>query len=117
MVLDSKPEKRDRFELPESQKYKLTLGIDREIVRRAKMADINISFWTEQLLKIMTFEEEEIKTSREDVLQTWNTFLSEITTILKSTKLKTLSWVELIYTQKQKTRTLSEMLLVLKYGP
>lgn len=83
MVLDSKPEKRDRFELPESQKYKLTLGIDREIVRRAKMADINISFWTEQLLKIMTFEEEEIKTSREDVLQTWNTFLSEITTILK----------------------------------
>jgi hypothetical protein len=84
MVLDNKSQKRfTKFELPDSQKYKLTLGIDREIVRRAKMADINISFWTEQLLKIMTFEETEIKTSKEDVLQTWYAFLSEISRILE----------------------------------
>jgi hypothetical protein len=84
MVLDNKSQKRDtKFELPDSQKYKLTLGIDREIVRRAKTQDINISFWTEQLLKIMTFEETEIKTSKAGVLQTWYTFLSEISRMLE----------------------------------
>ena len=44
MTIDvKKPKDPEDFELSESQKYKLTLGIDREIVRRAKIADINIS--------------------------------------------------------------------------
>jgi hypothetical protein len=71
------------FELPESQKYKLTLGIDRETVRRAKIQDINISYWTEQLLKIMTFNKEDISTSHEDIVNTWLAFLTEVRKLLE----------------------------------
>jgi hypothetical protein len=42
-----------------SEKQKLTLGIDREVIDRAKAAGINISQTTEQLLKSMTYEPEE----------------------------------------------------------
>src|SRR5918995_1483404 len=87
MVVEKAGKKED-FELPESQKYKLTLGIDREIVRRAKMQDINISFWTEQLLKIMTFNKKEITTPYEDVVQTHYIFLSEVKKLLEKYELE-----------------------------
>jgi hypothetical protein len=111
MVLDNKSQKRDtKFELPESQKYKLTLGIDREIVRKAKIADINISFWTEQLLKIMTYEETEIKTSHEDVLQTWYTFLLEIAKMLKKYEIEEVELGRVnLYTKTNKPNTVGDV--------
>src|ERR687897_1202087 len=82
MVIEKTGKKED-FELPESQKYKLTLGIDREVVRRAKIKDINISYWTETLLRIITFNKEEMTTPHEEVLQTWHIFLSEVRKVLE----------------------------------
>ena len=57
----------------ESQKVKLTLGIEKDVVERAKTAGINISALTEQLLKSMTYEPR--GNTREDVVNAyWHLF-------------------------------------------
>jgi len=116
MVTEKKEDKKEDFELPESQKYKLTLGIDREVVRRAKMQDINISFWTEQLLKIMTFDKKEITTSHEDVLQTWFTFLSETKRILERYELEGVSIGEGIWHSKKQKMSGYKLYILLPTG-
>lgn len=89
MVVQNEGKKED-FELPESQKYKLTLGIDREIVRRAKIANINISYWTEQFLKALTFKDVELETSVEEVTKTYYGFFEQIGKIVKEYNLEIL---------------------------
>lgn len=65
-------------EISESQKYKLTLGIDKEIIKKAKAAGINISAITEQLLTAMTFEPKEGGTTFYDVVKAYEVFIEEI---------------------------------------
>jgi hypothetical protein len=51
------------------EKQKLTLGIEKEVIERAKAADINISAITEELLKSVTYEPND--KSEEDVVKAY----------------------------------------------
>jgi hypothetical protein len=65
-----------------SEKAKLTLGIDKEVIKKAKAAGINISSITEQLLKAMTFEPKN-GVSYDDVIKSYESFLDAIKKILR----------------------------------
>jgi hypothetical protein len=54
----------------ESTKQKLTLGIDKNVIERAKVAGINISAITEQVLKAKTYNDE---STRDDVVRAYQT--------------------------------------------
>lgn len=73
----------DDFELPESQKYKLTVGVDREIVRRAKAMGINISGVTELILRIITYKPTEVAVPYKNVVKAYWGFFDNVSNILK----------------------------------
>jgi post-segregation antitoxin (ccd killing protein) len=60
----------------ESTKQKLTLGIDRKVIEKAKAAGINISAITEQLLKAITYQPNEGNT-RNDVVRAYESLLEK----------------------------------------
>ena len=64
-------------------KTKLMLGVDKEVIMKAKQAKINISSVTEKLLKVMTLEPE--AESYNDVLS-YENFLGMIKQILRKYK-------------------------------
>ena len=69
---------------PDKDRTKLTLGIDKQVIDKAKAAGINISSVTELLLKAMTFEPK--RESYNDVLRSYENFLDAIKQILSKYK-------------------------------
>jgi hypothetical protein len=64
------------------EKQKLTLGIDGEVIERAKAAGINISAMTEELLKSVTYEPKGM--SEDDVVEAYqDLFISMVPLIRK----------------------------------
>jgi hypothetical protein len=61
----------------EPPKQKLTLGIDANVIEKAKAAGINISSITEQVLKALTYQPNEGNT-RDDVVRAYKTILDII---------------------------------------
>jgi hypothetical protein len=62
------------------EKQKLTLGIDKEVIERAKAADINISAITEELLKSVTYEPKD--KSEEDVVKAYEDLFNSMQPLL-----------------------------------
>lgn len=92
MVIQTKRDKdkgkEEEFQLPESQKYKLTLTIDKEVVRRAKIDNVNISYLTETFLHLVTYRESEIEEFQDEIVDAWYMFFVEIIKILNKFKVK-----------------------------
>lgn len=63
-----------------AQKQKLTLGISKDVIEKARAADINISEITEQLLTAMTFERK--GNTQEDVVKAYQNFFDAIGALL-----------------------------------
>jgi Post-segregation antitoxin CcdA len=63
----------------ESTKQKLTLGIDKNVIEKAKAAGINISAHTENLLKTMTYEpkNDDNGNTRHDVARAYDALFRE----------------------------------------
>lgn len=63
----------------ESTKQKLTLGIDKNVIEKAKAAGINISAITENLLKTMTYEpnDDDNGNTRDDVARAYEALFRE----------------------------------------
>jgi hypothetical protein len=70
----------DSFDINE-QKQKLTLGISRDVIRRAKAAGINISAITEELLTAITYEPND-GTRRDDVIRAYEALFSAAESIM-----------------------------------
>ena len=64
-----------------TDKVKLTLGIDRDTIKKAKKAGINISEITENLLNAVTYNTHPI--SYDEIVRSYEIFLMEIQKILK----------------------------------
>lgn len=62
------------------QKQKLTLGISKDVIEKAKAENINISAITEQLLKAITYDPK--GNTREDVAKAYEVFFQAIRKIL-----------------------------------
>jgi hypothetical protein len=65
-----------RMSEPSGEKTKLTLGIDKEVIKKAKAAGINISSITEQLLNVMT------SGPNTDIVKSFEAFLNALRHIL-----------------------------------
>lgn len=63
------------------QKQKLTLGISRDVIRRAKAAGINISAITEELLTAITYEPND-GNRRDDVVRAYQALFSAAESIM-----------------------------------
>ena len=63
------------------QKQKLTLGISKDVIEKAKATGINISSITEQILKAITYDPK--KNTSEDLAKMYETFFGAIKPILK----------------------------------
>ncbi|MBS3921962.1 MAG: type II toxin-antitoxin system CcdA family antitoxin [Nitrosarchaeum sp.] len=63
------------------QKQKLTLGISKDVIEKAKATGINISSITEQLLKVMTYDPK--KNTTEDLARVYEIFFEAIKPVLK----------------------------------
>jgi hypothetical protein len=63
------------------QKHKLTLGIDKDVIERAKAAGVNISAVTEHLLKAITYQPNGGNT-RDDVVKAYDALFKAATDIL-----------------------------------
>lgn len=66
----------------ESTKQKLTLGIDKNVIEKAKAAGINISAITENLLKAMTYEPKNDENTTYDVARAYEALLNEAWSLL-----------------------------------
>jgi hypothetical protein len=64
-------------DVTESSKQKLTLGIDRKVIEKAKAAGINISAITEQMLTAHTYEPNDGNT-RDDVVRAYQAIFDVI---------------------------------------
>lgn len=62
------------------QKQKLTLGINKDVVDKAKEAGINISEITEQLLTTMTYQPK--GNTRDEVMKAYQSFLDAMSSLL-----------------------------------
>lgn len=67
--------------LAKENKQKLTLSIDKEVIKSAKQEGINISQITEQILKAITFSADENTT--DDVISAYKNFFDVIQPFLK----------------------------------
>lgn len=63
------------------QKQKLTLGISKDVIENAKVAGINISSITEQVLKAITYDPK--KNTKEDLANAYEVFFEAIKPVLK----------------------------------
>ena len=63
------------------QKQKLTLGISKDVIEKAKATGINISSITEQVLKAMTYDSK--KNTEEDLAKVYEIFFEAIKPVLK----------------------------------
>jgi hypothetical protein len=70
------------------EKQKLTLGIDKEVIERAKAAGINISAMTEELLKSVTYEPK--GKSTDDVVKAYEELFDSMDLLVRKYEL----WVE-----------------------
>lgn len=63
------------------QKQKLTLGISKDVIDKAKATGINISSITEHLLKVITYDPK--KNTEEDLAKAYEVFFEAIKPVLK----------------------------------
>lgn len=63
------------------QKQKLTLGISKDVIEKAKATGINISSITEQVLKAITYDPK--KNTEEDLAKAYEVFFDAIKPVLK----------------------------------
>jgi len=63
-------------------KTKLTLGIDKEVIKRAKSSGVNISQLTEHLLKVITIDPL-VNTTIDEIIKSYEILFNEIRKILK----------------------------------